>query len=299
MDADAAKDLVTRTPAPVVAGSMAPLGRAVATATSSGGAGYRLDGRWPFSSGCLHADWLIGAFVAPDGAGGMGTQPGQGPPRFAFFPADAATVHQTWDVAGLCGTGSHDISVEALVVPRELTISPFTEPAGQPGPLYHGSFFSFLMIMMAGFPLGVARRALDEFHALAHRKKRLPAGTPLAEDPLIQTRIARCTAALAAARALVFSAVGEVTAAARAHGAVDPLVRARLAGAVLHAMETARTVVDTAFRCAGASALYDSQPLQRCFRDIHAALQHVAFGPDAVSSIGRIELGLPAPTFLV
>lgn len=289
-----AADLVAAHPAPVIASSMAPAGRGEEV-----DGGYRLTGRWPFTSGCVHSDLLMAGFVVTRD-GRPATAPGGAPvQRMAFVPATEVDVIDTWRVAGLRGTGSHDVAVRGSVVPAELTADPFFEQARQPGPLYGASMFSFLMTMMAGFPLGVGRRALDEFHLAAHRRTKQPAGTSMAEEPVTQAAILRCESALRAARALVVEALGAVEAAVMSGNGAPPPVRARLAGAVVHAMTTARDVVETAFHSCGASSLYARHPLQRLFRDIHAASQHVAFGQEAVKRLGRIELGLPAPTFLV
>ncbi|MBB5825932.1 acyl-CoA dehydrogenase family protein [Micromonospora carbonacea] len=290
----AAADLVAVHPRPIVASSMAPAGRGEET-----GDGYRLSGRWPFTSGCAHSDLLMAGFVATRDGVPVTTAQGAPAQRMAFVPAGETDIVDTWRVAGLRGTGSHDVVVRGTVVPRELTADPFFEQAKQPGPLYGASMFSFLMTMMAGFPLGVARRALDEFHAAAHARTRQPAGTSMAEEPVTQAAILRCESAVRAARALVVDAIGLVTEAVASGNGAPPPVRARLAGAVVHAMTTAREVVETAFHSCGARSLYAGHPLQRCFRDVHAASQHVAFGQEAVKRLGRIELGLPTPTFLV
>jgi indole-3-acetate monooxygenase len=294
LDPVAATELVATTPRPVVASSMAPAGRGEET-----GDGYVLSGQWPFTSGCGHSDWLMAGFVVTRDGRPVAGPHGRPVQRMAFVPSAEVEIIDTWRVAGLRGTGSHDVAVRAAVVPRELTADPFFEPARLPGPLYGASMFSFLMMMMAGFPLGVGRRALDEFHVAAHRRTKQPAGTSMAEEPVVQAAIVRCESKLRAARALVVESVGRVQEAVEADGVVALPVRARLAASVLHAMETAREVVETAFHSCGASSLYASHPLQRCFRDIHAASQHVAFGQEALKRLGRVELGLPAPTFLV
>lgn len=295
LDRDMARELVvSATPRPVVASSMAPTGRG-----EEGRDGYRVSGRWPFTSGCGHSDWLMAGFVVTHDGAPVPASGGAPQQRMAFIPRSEVDIVDTWRVAGLRGTGSHDVAVHAAHVPRELTADPFFEPAKHPGPLYGASMFSFLMMMMAGFPLGVARRALDEFHLAAHRRKKQPAGTPMAEEPLTQAAIVRCESALRAARAFVVESIGRVQEAVESDGGAPPAVRARLSGSVVHAMETAREIVETAFHSCGASSLYAAHPLQRCFRDIHAASQHVAFGQEARKRLGRIELGLPAPTFLV
>src|SRR5262245_1122958 len=93
-------------------GVFAPLGRAVAD-----GDAFRVTGRWPFASGCEHCDWLMaGALVVDDGRPRL-LPNGQPDARLFFLPAHEVRIDDTWNVAGLRGTGSHDIVVEDRVVP--------------------------------------------------------------------------------------------------------------------------------------------------------------------------------------
>ena len=291
LDPQVAKELLVDNSAPLVAGSIAPMGQGPAL-RRDGATSYRLNGRWPFNSGCPHADWMVAAFLLEQRADGPPPQ------RFAVLPADRARIHDTWNVAGLRGTASHDIELQDVVVPHERTFDPFNEPARHPGPLYP-SLFGFLVMMMAGFPLGVARGALDELHAVAHRKRRHPNAPPIAEEPVLQEQVLACETKLRAARALVLESVDGIASAMRDTGSAPPQARARLMAAVHHAMNVAVEVVTTAFHAGGASVLYDHQPLQRCFRDAHAARQHVLFGQEATKRLGRMELGLPVPDFLL
>ncbi len=95
-----------------------------------------------------------------------------------------------------------------------------------------------------------------------------------------------------AARALLFEAVGECWAAARAGGAISLELRAGLRLASTHAVEAAATAVDEAYRLGGGSAIYETSPLQRRFRDVHAATQHMLVGPATWELTGRSLLGL-------
>jgi alkylation response protein AidB-like acyl-CoA dehydrogenase len=300
LDPAVAKEIAAQTPEPVVASSMAPTGTGREVLLDDGRPGYRLSGRWPMTSGSEHCDWLMCTFEVAGGDGKPVLGPGRRPVRrMAFVPAVDVRVLDTWTATGLRGTGSHDVEVDAVDVPHERTIDPFGSPPRVPGPLYSTSFFAFLMVCMAGFPLGVAQRALDELVDTARSKRRAGGGELMAADPVVQAAVFRSGTALRAARALVAASVAELTGAVAEAGSAPPPVRARLAGAVVHAMTTAKAVVDDAFHRCGASALYLDKPLQRCFRDVHTAAQHVAFGPAAVERLGRVELGLPVPEFLL
>jgi alkylation response protein AidB-like acyl-CoA dehydrogenase len=284
---DAAEDIVRLTPDPVVAGSMAPLG----TAEQRADGAYRLTGQWPFASGCGHADWLMGGFVVTENGRPRHTPSGRPELRVAFFPVSAATVLETWHVAGLRGTGSHDIRVDCVDVPAARTAVPFLFPAQQPGPLFRLSPFNILMVLLAGFPLGVARRALDELTALAAVKRRAGAAPRLLDSAVVQTEIVAAEAALHAAREGVLAVFRDTWAALAAGTELTLTQRAWVAAATVHAFDVGRHITTTMFHFAGASALYHDHPLQRCFRDAHAACQHIAFGDESRLRIARALMG--------
>jgi alkylation response protein AidB-like acyl-CoA dehydrogenase len=150
---------------------VAPLGRAVPAGPGSPGR-FAVTGRWPFNSGCPHASWLqVGVLSDAD------------PPwRFAFVPARSAVIEDTWDAMGLRGTGSHHLSLADVPVPAEHLDAPFFEPARHDGPLWRIPLVTLGAMFLAAVPLGVARRALDEFTALAAGQRRGPAEHPVGHD---------------------------------------------------------------------------------------------------------------------
>ncbi|GLF95479.1 acyl-CoA dehydrogenase family protein [Streptomyces yaizuensis] len=281
LDRDAAQEITDSTPAPLITGSMAPLG----TAADTGADGIRLTGRWPYTSGCGLADHLV-----------AGYRPAGGAPRFALLPSAAVTVHDTWHVAGLRGTGSHDMEATDVLVPHRFTFDPFG-PAREEGPLYRLPYMTYLLVAMAGFPLGAAGRIVDEYRDIVLRKRNTER-TLLAETPIVQAEIARCDAAVGAARAFVQEAVGQVWAETQ-DGVAARRTRARLTGAVQHAMRVTLDVADSAMRACGASQLYDRAPLQRYFRDVQTAAQHIAYGLEAQRRVGSVLLGQDVPDHLV
>lgn len=291
LEPDVAAEIVARTPQPVVAGSMAPLGRGEVNPDG----GVRLTGRWPFASGCAHADWLMGGFAVTEGGQPLRTPAGTPRMRVAFLPRAAVEVLDTWHVAGLAGTGSHDIAVTDRAVPAAYTCVPFAEPARHGGPLYRLSPYNVLMVLLAGFPLGVARRALDEVVALAAGRTRTGSAGRLVEEAAFGTGMLAAEAAVFAAEQGIRAAVGEIWQAVRAGD--DPTLgqRARLAAATINAFDVGRDVVDTAFAAAGAAAVFERSPIQWCLRDMHAAGQHIAFSADSRQRVARALLGLPVP----
>ncbi|GLZ42029.1 acyl-CoA dehydrogenase family protein [Actinokineospora sp. NBRC 105648] len=292
LDPAVAKTFTAGPTGTVLAGSMAPSARGEVV---DGGAAYRVTGRWAFASGCTHADVVMGGFVVTED--GVPGRTAHGAPllRVAFLRADQVEVHDTWRVAGLAGTGSHDISVADVVVPAEHTAVPFAERSVEPGALYRLTPYTVLMVLFAGFPLGVAGRALDELESLAGTKRRVGSGRPLIEDPGVATAVVADRAALDAAGLLVRDRAERVWARVAAGGEPTPAERADLASATLHAFDVGREVVSRCFTAAGASALAEDAPLQRCLRDLHAAGQHIAFSADSRIRVARTRLGLVVP----
>jgi alkylation response protein AidB-like acyl-CoA dehydrogenase len=283
---DTGKAVVSATPDPVIACALAPMGVGnVLAAEATGTAAepvYRLDGRWAINSGCRHADWFIAAFAMKHD--GVDT-PSWGADfvRFAVMPADQVQVLDTWAVSGLRGSGSDDVVISGVDVPHSMTFSPFFEAAEHDGPLYKLSYFSFLMMMMGGFSCGVARRALDEVLALARAGEVLDIA-----DPDVHVELWRQDNDRLAARLLLHDAAEAAYRECRTEGAARAETRARFAGAVQLAQRTAENVVDWAYHAAGASALRDEHPLQRCWRDIHAAGAHIAFSLTAERRMARV-----------
>ena len=276
-----------------VAASFSPIGRF----TPAGSGRYRLAGNWKFMSGCGHADWL---FLGGNVLDGDEPRMVDGRPdwRLAVVRPDQAEIVADWDVAGLCGTGSHSLTVRGVEVPEEHMIVPFFAPPPHEGPLWRLPFFTMIGALLVGHPLGVGRRALDEFTAFARTKTRSGATGSIADQDDAQVALTLAEGDLQAARSFAYDALGELWDTACRGDVPDVDQRARFLLATVQAMRAAVNAVDTAYRCAGASAVYADHPLQRCFRDLHVAAQHVGFSPTASKRYARTRFGIEQPTFL-
>ena len=282
-----ARQIWVETPRSVVANGPAPSAQAQVVE-----GGYRVTGRWTFSSGCRHASWLAGFAVIVEGGRSRRLSDGTPEIRYMLFPASQAEIIDAWHVAGLRGTGSHHFAVADLFVPRERTVWAATDPPREPGPLY---VFPTVLLFAAGFAsvaIGVARSALDELIELAGGKTPRGAKGALRDQALAQSQVGHAEAHLRSARALLRETVGEIWEAVCASGAITLEQRAVLRLATTHAIRLSEQVIDLVYNAAGATAIYQSSPLQRRFQDMHVITQHIQGRLAHYESAGRFFLGL-------
>jgi alkylation response protein AidB-like acyl-CoA dehydrogenase len=276
-----------------VAASFSPIGRLTPAAPGR----YGLAGNWKFMSGCRHANWVfLGGHVMDGDIPRM--IDGRPDWRLAVLPPDQVEVVDNWDVSGLRGTGSHDLAVRGATIPDEHTSVPFFQPAPHDGPVWRLPFFTLIGVLLAGHPLGVGRRALDEFTTFARTKTRATASTTIASEDDAQVALTAAEGDLQSARSFVFDALGDLWDTACRGDVPDVDQRARFLLATVQSMRAARNAVDTAYTYAGAAAVYADHPLQRCFRDLHVAAQHVGFSPTAIKRYAKTRFDIDQPTFL-
>lgn len=267
----------------ITCGVFAPMGRAVVTDS-----GYRVSGRWSFASGCEHSQWRMGGTLVagellPSGAPDV---------RSVLFRADETRVIDTWDTSGLRGTGSHDLEVSELEVPRSRTFSLLT------GQQKHAwctlPFFGILAGGVAAVGLGIARAAIDSFVTMA--KSKTPPGSKrtLAHRELVQLDVAKAEAKLRSARSFLFEAMDEAV--GTTSDVASLAARARLRLAASHAAEEAAAVTASMYQAGGGSAVYSKSPLQRYFRDAHVVTHHLMVNATATTMAGRVLLDVESDT---
>ena len=213
-----------------------------------------------------------------------------------IFPARDAQIIDTWNVSGLRGTGSHDIAVEDLFVPAERSVWFSTDPVRRGGSLYAFPVFGLLALGIAAVSLGIARGAIDDILELAGAKVPTGSRRPLAERSATQATVAQATALVAASRAHLRATVDEIWQTAPRGEAATLEQRARLRLAATQSVRDAAKAVDLAYECGGATSIYADSALQRRFRDVHVATQHILVAPATYELAGRVLLGLPADT---
>jgi alkylation response protein AidB-like acyl-CoA dehydrogenase len=273
----------------VVAGALRPSGRARIV-----DGGFVCDGRWSFASGIDHSTWWAAGCVVHDGDTPRRTSSGGPETRLVFFPARDGERIDTWTAGGMRGTGSHDYAIRDLFVPIAHTL-PAEAPSRLPDTLYNLPLMALMDSMMATVPLGIARAAVDAFVALAGTRIGHGSTTAAANKPGVQADVARAEAALRAARAWLYQTVEEAWDTVRAGGRVSTDQATLMRLARVNAMTAGVQAVDLIYSTAGSASVYSSGLIDRCFRDIHVAAQHVALHPSNYETCGAVLLGLPAP----
>ena len=293
----AQEDVWAKNPSALISSSYAPVGN-----VEPAEGGFRLSGRWSFSSGCEHCDWVfVGSFVPtpPDA---------KGPDMRTFLlPRSDYRIEDTWNVSGLKATGSHDVVVEDIFVPEHRTHklmdgfrceSPGNEI--NTAPLYRIPFGQIFVRSVSTTALGIAQGALDTFREIAAKKVATSDRSKVSEEPTTQAIVARAGSTLEELKLVLFRSFNEMMDLA-SEGSPIPLDRRlqfRYESAL--AVEKSREIVDELFTASGGRALFLDHPMQRYFQDIHAARAHYANNPDKPGrNLGGVQVGLRNKDFFV
>ena len=281
------------TPETLITGVFAPTGRA-----EHHGREFHVTGRWQWGSGAQNAQWIAGGCVIIDNGEPVTTRSGAPQNHMLLFRADQVELLDTWHVSGLRGTGSLDYEVKGLMVPEGFAAG-YLVRESPPAPLYQFPQFTFLALGIAAVALGIARGAIDDLVALASHKTRAGSTTPLAARAYTQMEVAEAEARLRSARAFYYETLEAAWARAVAGDSVPVATRADLRLATTHAVQAATGVVDAMYTLAGGSSVYESSALQRRFRDVHVATQHIMVAPTTLETVGRLLLGVEANTTML
>jgi 3-hydroxy-9,10-secoandrosta-1,3,5(10)-triene-9,17-dione monooxygenase len=257
--------------------------------------GYRLSGRWPFSSGIDPSTWnMFGGIVVDE-------ETGLNEPRMFLVPVRDYTIIDTWQVIGLAGTGSKDVEVSDVFVPAYRTLATERIKGGpnrgselNPGTLYKLPAVSLFAFAIGGVSLGIARGAIQDFTETTRTRRSAYTGRNIADFTNIQVHLAEASALTDAAEAIMLRDCDEAMRITEA-GVVPSLeqrARYRRDGAFAATMCT--KAVDLLLAATGGGAIYERNPIQRAFRDVHAANAHYVLNWDLNGAVyGRVALGLP------
>jgi 3-hydroxy-9,10-secoandrosta-1,3,5(10)-triene-9,17-dione monooxygenase len=259
--------------------------------------GYRLRGSWPFSSGVASCEWNMLASVVSteDEADGIEY-------RIFLVHKNDYRILDTWNAAGLRGTGSNDVEVREAFVAEALSVAvgdlaggPTPGCAVNPNALYALPVFSLFPYVLSGVALGNAQACFDDYVDIARHRASIYNRTKLADMQSTQIKIAEASAKIDAARLIMRSNCIEAMADVRRGDIPDMAAKTRLRRDGAYSVNLCTEAVSLLFSASGARGLFTTGVLQRQFRDAHAINSHIAFNFDAAgTNYGRVALGLPS-----
>jgi 3-hydroxy-9,10-secoandrosta-1,3,5(10)-triene-9,17-dione monooxygenase len=272
----------------LVASGFLPAGRAARV-----DGGFRLSGRWPFSSGCDHADWaLVRSFVPGDS---------ELPELHMFLvPKSDYAIIDGWHVMGMSGTGSKDFELKGEVfVPEHRTLSDRDLRNGTgPGSAFNGGALyrlprhATVPFSLAAPLVGMAERTLQLI--VQNMRERSAGERRSVHEGAIHIRVAESAAEIDAARALMLRDCREAMEIARQGGQMGLDLRARNRRDIAYVASRCTRALDRLYAAAGARSIFLDGEVQRLLRDIHAAGQHMALNWDvAGTNWSRVAAGLP------
>jgi 3-hydroxy-9,10-secoandrosta-1,3,5(10)-triene-9,17-dione monooxygenase len=281
----------------LISSSYAPTGKVTRAA-----GGYRISGRWSFSSGCDHCQWVfLGGMVPPEVQGA--------PPEMRTFlvPRSDYRIDDNWHVAGLKGTGSKDIVIENALVPEHRThrmIDGFKRqsPGNEvnPAPLYRLPFGQIFVRSVSTSAIGAARGAYDAFIETASKRVAASDSAKVAEDPATQVVCARAAALIDEACLGLDRNFVEMMFLVEENRDIGIDRRARFRYDSAMAVVKSVEAIDLLFTASGGRAIFLGSPLLRYFLDVHAARAHYANNPEKPArNFGGVELGMKTTDFFL
>jgi 3-hydroxy-9,10-secoandrosta-1,3,5(10)-triene-9,17-dione monooxygenase len=283
---EAQHDVWSRNPAACIATSAKPTGKVT---VASGG--YRLDGRWAWCSGLRHSNWIM--------IGGLIFREGDHHPDMRLFLVPTSEVKQedTWYCAGLSATGSNTSVLDNVFVPEHRSVSFSTlRDACSPGsktntnPIYRTPFIAVHSYALLGPAMGLARAAYADFVEWTKARYLTYTQLAIAQHVPVQIRIAEIGAQIDAAELLARRAFAIVHS---DYTGMSMETRTLLRRDWTFALKMLREAMDSLVKISGSSGLMDDNPVQRCWRDVHAISSHVVMNWDVpAENFGRSEFGL-------
>jgi indole-3-acetate monooxygenase len=270
----------------VFAGSAQPAGKAEKVE-----GGWRVNGRWPFASGCQHADWLLGFCVMSENGKPLpGATEGTPLVRACILPAENWRIEDTWQVVGLRGTGSHHIALDDVFVQDEHFVDLFGGTPCVTGGLY-SAISQVIPLMHGAVSIGIAEGSLDDLVALDNTGRQQQRATvPMRESEIFRAELGRIEADLRAAQAVWSEDIDLCWRHALGGTLKDDALLTRFGQTAAWVSKICLTVVQDCFALAGSSAIYETSPLQRRLRDIQVAAQHAIVHPRQYIKAGALLL---------
>ncbi|CCE04155.1 conserved hypothetical protein [Bradyrhizobium sp. STM 3843] len=259
--------------------------------------GYELRGSWPLSSGVASCQWnmLASVVASDDEADGVEY-------RIFLLPRRDYNILDTWNAAGLRGTGSNDVEVRDAFVADEMTVGVNDLTGGMtpgsrvnPNPLYALPVFSLFPFALSGVALGNAQACLEDYIDGAQHRASTYNRAKLSDLQSTQLKIAEASVKIDTARMIMRSCCVQAMEDAQRGIVPDMTTKTRYRRDGAYSVNLCTEAVSLLFAASGARGLFTSGVLQRQFRDAHAISSHIAFNFDAAgTSYGRVVLGLPS-----
>jgi alkylation response protein AidB-like acyl-CoA dehydrogenase len=283
---DVARSIFPSDKPTIHAGVFAPMGKATPE-----GDGYRVTGRWQWGSGSPNADYIWGgSTIFEDGKPRL-LATGIPQSRMMMFEKKDVELLGTWDVSGLCGTGSTDFTVNDVFTAHTHSVDLVADkPIDRP--LYKFPVFGMLATGVCCVCLGIARASIDELVSFASAKT--PQGTrkPLANRQDTQLSVSNAENKLRSAQAWLREAIVTAWDEAKSGDPISIEGRRNIRLAAVNAAQSSASVVTAMYELGGGTSVYKRSPLQRHFRDIHVATRHMMVGNVPLEQSGRHLLGL-------
>lgn len=249
--------------------------------------GLEVSGRWSWGSGSTGAD-LVGVGIKVDGGDSGGL------PLIAVMPAAKVRIDRNWDVIGLKGTGSHDMVVDKVVVPKEWTFIRGGK-SSLDQPLYQYPTMSLAAQVLAVVALGTARGAIEVLSELAGGRSSITGAANLADRPYFQADIAKAEALLRSARAFFYEATEEAYNTLLQGDELSIEQRTSLRLASTNAARAGADVTLAVYRLSGTTGIATDHMIARHMQDAMVVPQHAFLSDSTWQNAGRVLLGLDAP----
>lgn len=284
MDPKAAKEVYDTGPDTLISSSYNPAGAKVETVEG----GFKLSGRWGWSSGSGHCDWvLLGGLIFDQGKENIHY-------RTFLVKKPDYIIEDTWHAMGLQATGSNDIVIKTpCFVPTYRThhqMDGFNCKHYQDNPMYAIPWAQMFIRVVCTPAIGAAKHALALFIENAANSSTDP--TRLANDPDVTRRVAEAANLIDETEAIMYRNFDEMMAAVKGGQEIAMKDRVKYRYQASLVIERMMKAVDLVFDIAGGRSVYKNSPIQDIWHDIHIARAHVANNPIGFArNFGAMQLG--------
>lgn len=272
------------------AGAAAPMGKGRIV-----DGGIVASGRWPWGSGSHHADWICGGTMVEDNGELLRNPTGDPAVHMLFFEKDQVELHDNWNPSGLRGTGSVDFEVKEQFVPDGRWTILGASRRQIDSPLFRFPFFGYFAAAVASVPLGIARRAVDDFDDIAQGKVPAARTSTINKSSVVQLDFGRAESLVEGAHNYLYGKVNDVWEKVVKGDRLELEDKRQLRLAASQSTIMCADAVDILYNAAGGTALQGHCSLQKHFRDIHAATQHRMVSPELLRLSAAARLTDDAP----